>query len=478
MDPPSDERLDRAVTSPIGIVIILGITLAAAVGILVFGVAALEESQRDSEIGQAELALTQFDSRVSQVALGDSREKAVSMGRGNYRINESAGSVNITHEDWDNDGSNAVILETTDLGAVIYENGDTKMAYQGGAVWRQAPDGDAQMVSPPEFHYRERTLTYPIVTISGEGSRVGETNIHMTGGDTIEVFPHRNEMYDPSTPYENPTGNGSILVTLESEFCTGWESYFESRSEGAIQQSCDEDEDNVVVVDLSIPFAETFEDAVSYQSEFDCNGENCPQAKKSSRPSVSSVIDTEIGNCETGSCEDLNDALVNDNIENETYYSDEPVEFEDETFDATDGDVKIIINSTFEITDDITIDGDGEVQIFVNDDWVMGGGGSINEGGNASQLQIYTHTDVDQITHNGNTHVTGVIYAPDTDFVQNGNGDIIGAVVADTITANGAPAQDWETDDSLDDFTTDLVAGHDPITYLHVTENKVEAELR
>lgn len=231
---------ERAVTSPLGISLILAVTMAAAVAIVVFGAAAFDDSQRDTRVGQAEQAMTQFDSRVAQVALGDSTSKTVGLGRGDYTIDGSAGSITIEHINYDGDegtDTNETLYEATDLGAVIYEHGGTKIAYQGGGVWRQDPQGDAQMVSPPEFYYRSATLTFPIVRIHGEDVRSGDTKAHVSREESaVDIYPNSSDEYGDGSPYSNPVSNGTIVVTIESEFCEGWRNYFISRTDGEVSE--------------------------------------------------------------------------------------------------------------------------------------------------------------------------------------------------------------------------------------------------
>ena len=477
MDPPSAERLDRAVTSPIGIILILSITLTAAVGILIFGAAALEESQHDSEIEQAELALTQFDSRASQVALGDSRNKSVGLGGGNYRVNETSGNVTIVHADWDNDDSDKEILETTNLGTVTYEKGGTTIAYQGGGVWRSSSNGDAQMVSPPEFHYRDRTLTFPVVTVRGDDARSGTTRAHVSWGDTYEVYPNTDKFYDEdeTIPFANPTENGSVYAKIESEYCTGWQSFFESRSEGSIEQPCHQDDENTVIIDLTVPFEQTFANEVIVTENYDPHGAGeDPDWTISNRPSVSPIVENEIEQCES-TCDDLGDAL-GDDIEEGTYYADNDVTFNGETFDTTEDNITIIIDGNLDIIGDNSIEGDGSVEIFLRGEYDLED--SINEGGDADQLQIYVHSSAEEINHRGDSHLTGVVYAPETDFEQRGSGVVKGAIVGKEVNVRGNPSNTFIKDPSLDDFKTDLGADRSPITFLHVTENQVHVELR
>lgn len=265
LGPPTDEAVERAQTSPIGIVLILGITLSAALAIVVFGGAALENSQEDSRIGQAEQAMTQFDSRAAQVALGDSESQSVGMGTngGSYTIDEDAGTLKIYHQDWN--GSNSTVAdeyiygEVDDgiaLGAVVYETGGTTIAYQGGGVWRKNDDGSVRMVSPPEFHYRQATLTFPIVRVEGSGSVSGNARARISQNFTAKnIYPDlENATTDRSAQYEdddriysNPVQEGNMTVEIQSEYCEAWRSYFLARTEGVVT---DCNENNTVTAQI------------------------------------------------------------------------------------------------------------------------------------------------------------------------------------------------------------------------------------
>jgi len=244
MHTPGDER---AQSSTIGVALIIGITIAAAVAVVVLGAVALEDSQRDSSVSQAEQAMTQFDSRAAQVALGDSGSKTVNLGRsgGGYSVDEDAGNVRIFHEDWNETESvdDEVIYDWTSLGALVYENDGTEIAYQGGGVWRKDRDGGATMVSSPEFHYRQSTLTFPIVRVTGDGAAAGNPSARVSKLDSRDVFPDRQQHYaeDSDNPrYLNPVSEGNMTVEIQSEYCDAWRRYFLDRTEGSVSE-CSED---------------------------------------------------------------------------------------------------------------------------------------------------------------------------------------------------------------------------------------------
>ena len=168
-----DSAPDRGQSSTVGVILILGLTLTGAATLVTVGGDAIQGTQSQSEIGQAEEAMTQFDSRAAQVALGDSESQNIPLGGhgGQYQVEADAGRVRIIHENWngtdcdgcdsyaayDNttDNGNTTILYNETLGALTFDAGDTTIAYQGGGVWRGDTDGGSTVVSSPEFHYRD-----------------------------------------------------------------------------------------------------------------------------------------------------------------------------------------------------------------------------------------------------------------------------------------------------------------------------------
>lgn len=236
----SSSPTDRAQSSPIGVILIIGLTLTAAVGIVVVGGDVIEDTQSESQLSQAEQAMTQFDARAAQVALGDSDSQTVSLGGqgGQYSVQEGVGRVRIIHENWNdsNDTQHEFVMYNETLGALEYESGDTTMAYQGGGVWRKGQDGDARMVSSPEFHYRSATLTFPLVRVEGSGGGAGQTTANVQRIETAQdIFPNDSETYpDGETKLLNPTQHGNVTVEITSEYCRGWKEYFEERTEGVV----------------------------------------------------------------------------------------------------------------------------------------------------------------------------------------------------------------------------------------------------
>jgi hypothetical protein len=245
-----DQGRLRGQSETIGYVLMIGLVVAGAGLVVAIGGAGLADTQASSEYQRAENSMTLFDSRAAMVALGDADSQTVRLGQdsGTIEVVEDAGWMRITHSNFTGESDSHVeTIYNESLGKVVYERGDRRLAYQGGGVWSLDSDGaQAQMVSPPEFHYRGATLTLPTIRVRGDGSASGSVNLQVLPERQAEIiYPNRtsvtgNSVGAPynqtaSTPhrdYTNPVRNGTVNVTVNSEYADGWETYFQERTTG------------------------------------------------------------------------------------------------------------------------------------------------------------------------------------------------------------------------------------------------------
>ncbi|WP_435093672.1 DUF7289 family protein [Halorubrum sp. N11] len=222
---------DRAQSEVIGVVLLLGLTITA-VGITVgVGSTALGDVQSSADVQRIEGVMTQVDSKTSLVAHGGSTSQRVRLDpgqRADVRVDDDAGVMRIEVEAENATGDLETMRRNVTLGAIVYERGDDRVAYQGGGVWRSNGDG-SWMVSPPEFHYRGDTLTLPLVTIDGANGRLGDAAV-VTGTST-----HPEGLF-PSENTSNPLLGGNVTITVESEYAEAWGRFFESRTAANVTQ--------------------------------------------------------------------------------------------------------------------------------------------------------------------------------------------------------------------------------------------------
>jgi len=251
----------RGQSSPVGYALVLGVVVVAVVTTVALGSAALNDAQGESAVARAEQTMTLFDSQTAQVALGDSSVHSIGLGgtQGTYAVDPDAATMSIVQLDCDDDGNDdgdsvvtgmsgdddAYVMDPVDLGRVTYTTGSTTLAYEGGGVWRKDRQGEARMVSPPEFHYRGATLTLPIVLTRGSGGASG-TGARATvtdAGGPVQVFPQSTDSF-PSRcggeSFTNPVEDGSVYVQVESEYAQAWGKYFQTRTEGVVTYPADD----------------------------------------------------------------------------------------------------------------------------------------------------------------------------------------------------------------------------------------------
>ena len=240
---------DRAVSSNLGLVLLLALTIVGAGVVVGIGGTAFDDIRHQTSVDRAEHAITLLDARTAVVGLGEGSTQTVRLGRttsGDYAAESDTGWLKITHTNYTAGETETVYNES--LGSVSYRTGGTTVAYQGGGVWRHQAGGTS-MVSPPEFHYRGTTLTLPVLRVRSDDAATGETTATVRrDGPLTRVYPtevatdtdgvgapYDTENADGSIrQYDNPVRNGTVSVTVHSEYYEGWADYFRSRTTGNV----------------------------------------------------------------------------------------------------------------------------------------------------------------------------------------------------------------------------------------------------
>ena len=458
----------RAVANPVGVILILGMTILSVGALLTVGGAVVDDTRADAEHSQMENSMSAFSSKASLVGLGESGHQRFSLGRvsqGRVDVREDAGRVHVKIQ---RNGTNETVRETS-MGAVVYENDGREIAYQGGGVW--ARQGDfSRMLSPPEFHYRAETLTFPIINVTGDGAASGDIR------GTVRSDTEAQQWYpdDSEEDFDNPLANGTVYVEIESEYCRGWQSFFERRSQGRVEDRCGDNK--TVIVDLAVPFILTGDDPVIAQ-DINPSGNNndIPESWREDvvAPSPDSEIDAKIEECTDGSCDSL---PTSGDISHGKYVASADHTMDGVTFKTGSGDTTVAVDGDL-TAGQVDVEGDGNVTLYVRGEFRLSGSGDINSGGDADQFITLVDSDGD-VRFNGNSAYTGVIYAPKSTTSFNGNPaiDYKGVLVTDKFDLNGnLDKLDFQPAEELDDYR--ILGGERPLTYLHISENNVEIQI-
>lgn len=454
-------------SNPLAVVLLLGITITGTGTIVVFGATALEATQSEADIGQAEQAMTQLDSRASLVAHGSSNVQRASINT------QSGAGLQVT------DGGQMVItksnasgsfeLMNTSMGAVVYERSGTTVAYEGGGVWRKPPRSDGSvMISPPEFDYESGTLTLPLVLVRGEANS-GDLTLRQNGTTG----------YYPSAGEQNPLENGSVNVTVTSEYYRAWGSYFEERTAGNVSY---DDPSQTVEIELVVPFDEAFDDTIASTGTspgIDINGNDplpTPSEQGVAYPTVDSRIESEISAC--GGCPTFSGGDTLTPSSDQTYIRNG--DFDGGlAVDTSGGDVRLVVDGDAKFDNTVDVSGSNNVTVLVREDFTVSST-EVNHPstGNAEQFRTLVHSD-GEVDGNGDYKYVGLIYAPGSTVDLNGGGslspNIEGGVIGEEISINGNP-NDFQYDPAVENVDLGLGAGGPRIVYLHVSTTKIEIE--
>jgi hypothetical protein len=237
-----DATPTRGQAAVLGFTLLVAFSMVTAGLVVALGAGAFQGVQSDLDTERNTDALERFDSRSAVAALGDSGVQTVDLGRADdgYVVRPEAGWLRITHvnatAEAAGDAGDEVLYNAT-LGALVYRNDEAgvELAYQGGGVWKREGEW-SRAVSAPEFHYRGKTLTLPVVQVRGTGAASGQVDATVVPTRSSRaVYPNATHTYDGTDrPYRNPLRNGTITATVHSDYYRGWAAYFRSRTTASV----------------------------------------------------------------------------------------------------------------------------------------------------------------------------------------------------------------------------------------------------
>jgi hypothetical protein len=488
---------DKAQSEVLGIVLLLALSMTTIGMIFAFGLPSVNQANDILSDNRIENEFSLLDSRVASTALGASEGQSLSMSvdQGTLAANPNGSYINITQEYAPGSTYDNRTLANVSIGYIRHEKAEGgSIAYEGGGVWKQGPESESTvMVSPPEFYYEGRTLTLPVFDIVNRTATTGErSGIQVnSAGDVKTLFP--DPEYTPGPDEEdkdNPLDNGSIFVTVKSDYYQGWVKYFRSRTETNVT-SVDESE-NKAKVRLEVPIAPpeldkagVYEDSCTQNGALDCD-DNFESLEQGSLPSADEYIRNTVDAARSQAASDPDavwDRSCGSNCDEPLYYADGTtgsLTIDGETFDVDSNNVTVAVDNqgAGDLTiNEVNIDNwDNNsverLRILATGDITFNNGARNTDSKNSSKMIVYTESG-NLVDFNGNqgADAYGVLYAPGSEVNLNGapGWTWYGTIAAGEITNNGNPG------DFREGSSVDLRPGDtdDPITYLHVTENRV-----
>jgi len=237
------------VSEVLGVLILLLLTMTSMAFIFLTGDEAVSGVQSAIQDEEVKNQMSLLDSRIATAALGEGSVERLqfNLKNGQMRTNPDESWMRVTL----NNSTGEHVLHNTTMGSIVYEGEDITLSYEGGGVWMSNPGtAGSSMVSSPEFLYRGNTLTLPMFNLTSSVSRKGEQT-------TIAVDA---EETDVVGGYAQPLKNGTINVTVRSDYYDAWAKYFDERTEGDIIDVWDSN--RTAKISLPVPEPGDYQNAV------------------------------------------------------------------------------------------------------------------------------------------------------------------------------------------------------------------------
>jgi len=188
---------------------------------------------QESRIKIVETQMSIVDYSTSLCALGDTPAQLVKFNLNGASLKiESGGNWLEIYPVINGSKYNKAIYNGS-IGRVIASYDSIVIGYEGGGVWEKRGNG-VVMITPPEFHFKTDTLTFPLIKIVGNGSAGGEGTIY------LQITKRKTTVYYPNTTtdsnFTNPLTSDYIILKLKSDFYLGWKEYFEERSDAEVEE--------------------------------------------------------------------------------------------------------------------------------------------------------------------------------------------------------------------------------------------------
>lgn len=436
----------QGVSEVIGFVLIIIIaigTSAFVVGAATNGpITALDDQSKHQQVQNT---FSQISSSSVSSAIGGSG----SSEQVNLAFAKNEGSAVEVREDssvevWSEDTSgNRTDIIDERLGYMKYEAGDgSTYYYENGGVWRIYENNEVNMITSPEFHYNERTLTLPLIQLNSEQDQYTNS---MT-------FDHSNEARETG---RMTIEDEIVYVKVTGPAYLGWGHYFETQLQYDSLTYDHENETVVMELGLGGEFLESFDSAILSSGDIttqgngtingdvrtsgdvdgnDVNGDVI-QEDDVSLLKLDALIDTNVDDAKKNGVELDGSDLGGKTLTAGTYYVDN-IHIEDEeplTVDVSGGDVDLAVNGDVFIKGNTGIevinaseDDSGTMKTYVEGDLVMQNGHpiwTIHEDNTGDNIVFGSSNSSASIGQNGTFE--GVLYFPadQTDTGSSGSGE-------------------------------------------------------
>ncbi|WP_144799319.1 DUF7289 family protein [Halorubrum depositum] len=222
---PSLADDERGVSDVVGYILVFSLITITIGTVFAVGITGVEDRREAERVANVERAFDVLDDNLRDVQrYGDpNRATEIRLAGGTLSVGESTRVVLATTNDSD-DVANHTLDEWTSR-TIAYEEGDTTIAYDAGALVRGDGDGSV-MLSEPRFVAADGRTTIPIVALArGDGAE------RVAGDGTVQITAVEDPNADSETARFDAASGETLYLWVETNHSDAWARYFD-RADG------------------------------------------------------------------------------------------------------------------------------------------------------------------------------------------------------------------------------------------------------
>lgn len=212
---------DRGVSDVVGYILVFSLITVTIGTVFAVGITGVEDRREDERVANVERAFDVLDDNLRDVQRYGDPNRAT-------EIRLAGGTLSADRE------TRFVISNTTDPDAVdnatvgewssrriAYEEGDTAITYDAGALVRGDGDGSV-MLSEPRFVADDGRTTLPVM-----GLRRGQGDDRIAGDGTIQITVTAAPSADSETTRFDAASGETLYLWVETDHPEAWARYFD-----------------------------------------------------------------------------------------------------------------------------------------------------------------------------------------------------------------------------------------------------------
>lgn len=203
-----ETAVDRAVTEVLAFVLVFSIVIGSVTLLYMTGFTAMTTVQEGEQTRNAERAMSALSNNINDVLRHDGVEER------NGELQLRDGKIGV-----DEDGTELTVevggpvgtVYDDAIGSLTYEHSSTKLAYEGGAVFRDEGSGNVAVTDPKMRCDQNDVAIVSILVIEGS-----ERTVQSSGSAELEAVKQSTTVVTRTDLGEN------VTVTVDSDYESGW----------------------------------------------------------------------------------------------------------------------------------------------------------------------------------------------------------------------------------------------------------------